>query len=332
MDERGVEARPASQMSRPVDRDLGVVQTGDPGAQASEGQGVETDVALHVKQVCGFEVTDRHPDLGQLTGGEGRRAAEEGLRVVVLVLTMETCELIPERAVEIRGVSVHAFRTHAELLTPAGGDAHPRSMLRSLAPPSVRSLAWGRMSSDARDARPRRGRWSLLRPASLRSAVDDFYGEGHSAILPEERVKDRTALSRLEDEAIREVVRRQIDLGLDVVTDGEFRRWMFLTSFYDAVERFRTDNVVTFQNARGGRAAPRARDRRMPTPRRLAGCAGSSVRDRGRRPYPFKLTFPAASIFVHAFSYEPGIISGYDSLGALVAHARVRVKPDSPDS
>ena len=46
-------------------------------------------------------------------------------------------------------------------------------------------------------------------------------------------------------------VRRQIDLGLDVVTDGEFRRWMFLNSFYDAVEGFRTDNVVTFRNARG---------------------------------------------------------------------------------
>ncbi|HEU4832195.1 MAG TPA: hypothetical protein VFU18_05750, partial [Actinomycetota bacterium] len=32
---------------------------------------------------------------------------------------------------------------------------------------------------------------------------------------------------------------------------GEFRRWMFLNSFYDAVEGFRTDNVVTFRNARG---------------------------------------------------------------------------------
>jgi methionine synthase II (cobalamin-independent) len=28
-------------------------------------------------------------------------------------------------------------------------------------------------------------------------------------------------------------VRRQIDIGLDVVTDGEFRRWMFMNSFYD---------------------------------------------------------------------------------------------------
>ncbi|HYG72817.1 MAG TPA: hypothetical protein VEC15_11125, partial [Actinomycetota bacterium] len=92
---------------------------------------------------------------------------------------------------------------------------------------------------------------SLLRPPALRAAVNAFYEIGHSAVLPEERAKDRTALREREDEAIRQTVRRQIDLGLDVVTDGEFRRWMFLNSFYDAVEGFRTDNVVRFRNRRG---------------------------------------------------------------------------------
>ena len=83
--------------------------------------------------------------------------------------------------------------------------------------------------------------------------MEEFYAEGHSAVLADERRKDRTELRALEDEAILGAVRRQIDLGLDVVTDGEFRRWMFLNSFYDAVEGFRTDNVVTFRNARGPR-------------------------------------------------------------------------------
>ena len=92
---------------------------------------------------------------------------------------------------------------------------------------------------------------SLLRPPSLRSAVEAFYAEGHSAVLPDERGKDRTQLRALEDEAIRDAVRRQVDLGLDVVSDGEFRRWMFLNSFYDAVEGFRTDNIVNFRNVRG---------------------------------------------------------------------------------
>ena len=92
---------------------------------------------------------------------------------------------------------------------------------------------------------------SLLRPPALRRAIEDFYTEGHSAMLDEERGKDRRALRRLEDEAIGEIVRHQVDLGLDVVSDGEFRRWMFLNSFYDAVEGYRTDNVVNFRNARG---------------------------------------------------------------------------------
>ena len=92
---------------------------------------------------------------------------------------------------------------------------------------------------------------SLLRPSALRRAIETFYAEGHSAVLADERRNDRAALTALEDEAIRDVVARQIDLGLDVVSDGEFRRWMFLNSFYDAVDGFRTDNVVNFRNARG---------------------------------------------------------------------------------
>ena len=37
--------------------------------------------------------------------------------------------------------------------------------------------------------------------------------------------------------------------------------------------------------------------------------------------HPFKVTFPAPSIFGHPFSYKPGITSGYDSLEEFVAHA-----------
>ncbi|HKE54004.1 MAG TPA: hypothetical protein VKC55_04470 [Actinomycetota bacterium] len=163
---------------------------------------------------------------------------------------------------------------------------------------------------------------SLLRPSSLRRAVEEFYAEGHSAVQAEEREKDRSALWELEDEAIRDVIRRQIDLGLDVVTDGEFRRWMFLNSFYDAVEGFRTDNVVTFRNAHGQDVPLRVHEivERLhpidsPAAREAAFVAG--VTDG----YPFKVTFPAASIFGHPFSYKQGITSGYESLGAFVEHA-----------
>ena len=148
---------------------------------------------------------------------------------------------------------------------------------------------------------------SLLRPPALRRAIDEYYAQGHSAVLAEERAKDRTALQRLEDEAIREAVRRQIDLGLDVVTDGEFRRWMFMNSFYDAVSGVRTGKAVTFRNDRGREVSlnvheivaplekvdsPAAREATF-----LAEITGG---------YPFKVTFPAASIFHHPFTTVTG--------------------------
>ena len=52
----------------------------------------------------------------------------------------------------------------------------------------------------------------------------------------DERAKDRTRLHELEDEAVRRVVRRQEELGLEVVSDGEFRRLMYFNSFFDAVD------------------------------------------------------------------------------------------------
>jgi 5-methyltetrahydropteroyltriglutamate--homocysteine methyltransferase len=155
------------------------------------------------------------------------------------------------------------------------------------------------------------------------AAVKEFYEGGHSAVLAEERAKDRTALQALEDEAIREAVRRQIDSGLDVVTDGELRRWMFLNSFYDAVEGFRTDNVVHFRNARGEDVPLAvheivARLRKVDSP--AAREAGFLANATGG--YPFKVTFPAASIFGHPFTYKVGVTDrGYGSLEEFVAHA-----------
>ena len=36
-------------------------------------------------------------------------------------------------------------------------------------------------------------------------------------------------------QAVADIVARQVAIGIDVVSDGESRRWMFLNSFYDAV-------------------------------------------------------------------------------------------------
>jgi 5-methyltetrahydropteroyltriglutamate--homocysteine methyltransferase len=164
---------------------------------------------------------------------------------------------------------------------------------------------------------------SLLRPPPLKAAVGAFYQEGHSAVLAEERARDRAALRHLEDQAIREALRRQVDAGLDVVTDGEFRRWMFLNSFYDAVEGFRTDNVVHFRNSLGQdvplavhEIVDRLRPVDSPAAREVAFLAETAGG------YPFKVTFPAASIFGHPFTYKVGITDrGYGSLDEFVAHA-----------
>jgi 5-methyltetrahydropteroyltriglutamate--homocysteine methyltransferase len=163
---------------------------------------------------------------------------------------------------------------------------------------------------------------SLLRPEALRRAVEGFYAPGHSAVLDEERGRDHAALTELENRVIREVVERQIECGLDVVSDGEFRRWMFLNSFYDAVEGFRTDNVVTFRNGHGQPVDLAVHEivdrlRRIDSPAaREAAFMASITR------HPFKVTFPAASIFGHPFTFKRGLTDkGYLDLAEFVAHA-----------
>jgi 5-methyltetrahydropteroyltriglutamate--homocysteine methyltransferase len=69
---------------------------------------------------------------------------------------------------------------------------------------------------------------SLLRPPSLKRAYAD---RDTSKISPEE-------LRRIEDDAIREAVRLQEEIGLDVVSDGEFRRMNFQDSFAASVTGF----------------------------------------------------------------------------------------------
>jgi 5-methyltetrahydropteroyltriglutamate--homocysteine methyltransferase len=164
---------------------------------------------------------------------------------------------------------------------------------------------------------------SLLRPAELRGAIAGFYAEGHSAVLDEERAKDPGALRAAEDRAIREAVRRQVDSGLDVVTDGEFRRWMFMNSFYDAVRGVRTGKAVTFRNERGG--AVRLNVHEIVGRLELVDSPGAreaAFLAETAPGVPFKVTFPAASIFTHPLTTVSGPDhAGYRSLEEFVDHA-----------
>jgi 5-methyltetrahydropteroyltriglutamate--homocysteine methyltransferase len=160
---------------------------------------------------------------------------------------------------------------------------------------------------------------SLLRPRALREAIDAFYERGHSAVLAEEREKDRTVLHELEDAAIREAVRRQIDLGLDVVTDGEFRRWMFLNSFYDAVSGVRTGKTVTFHNGRGEDVELAVHEVVEPLKQVDSPAAREAAfMAEGTGGYPFKVTLPAASIFLHPFTTVTG---AYESVNEFADEA-----------
>jgi 5-methyltetrahydropteroyltriglutamate--homocysteine methyltransferase len=85
---------------------------------------------------------------------------------------------------------------------------------------------------------------SLLRPQSLLKAREE---RARDAISAED-------LRRIEDEAVREVVRRQEDVGLQAVTDGEFRRVDWFMDFkyaIDGIEKLTETVKVPFRSATG---------------------------------------------------------------------------------
>jgi 5-methyltetrahydropteroyltriglutamate--homocysteine methyltransferase len=85
---------------------------------------------------------------------------------------------------------------------------------------------------------------SLLRPPELLAARDDY---GRGAV-------DAQALHAIEDQAIRAVVRMQEDLGLQVATDGDFRRASWQMDFIYALGGIgpASDSIkVEFRNEHG---------------------------------------------------------------------------------
>lgn len=146
---------------------------------------------------------------------------------------------------------------------------------------------------------------SLLRPPELQAAVVER--------------RDAARLGEIADRAIERVVARQIEAGLDVVSDGEFRRWMFLNSFYDAVDGVATDRQqVEFRDASGETVvltvpSIEERLRKVDSPGAREAAFLASVTE-----HPFKVAFPAASIFAHPFGVST---DAYPSVDEFVEHA-----------
>ena len=164
---------------------------------------------------------------------------------------------------------------------------------------------------------------SLLRPARLKSAVESFYADGHRAVLAAEREQDRSELTTIEDEAVDAAIANQIDCGLDIITDGELRRYMFQNSFWDAVEGFSTDrNPVEFRADDGSTITwyvQTIEERLRPAGENPA--AHEAAYMASRISHPFKVTFPAASLFALPFTFKPGINDHvYADLEELVDH------------
>ena len=92
---------------------------------------------------------------------------------------------------------------------------------------------------------------SLLRPKALLDARDRLEGDQYAEVRESRAFAD---LRDEEDKAIRDAVKLQEDVGLQVVTDGEFRRRSWYQDFVLALEgtaiRF-GDSILGFQNEDG---------------------------------------------------------------------------------
>ena len=187
------------------------------------------------------------------------------------------------------------------------------------------STATEKMAPATAPRRPARAEHvgSLLRPPALKRLVEETYEPGHSALLAEERAKDLSALHAAEDEAIRDAVHRQLDIGLDVVSDGEFRRFMFTGSFYDAVDGLGAGTgEVPFTNETGeieyytGLPVVRGELHAIDSPGAKEAAFVASLTD-----HPFKVTFPAASIFWFPLAFVHGVTDkAYPTQAEMVDH------------
>jgi 5-methyltetrahydropteroyltriglutamate--homocysteine methyltransferase len=158
---------------------------------------------------------------------------------------------------------------------------------------------------------------SLLRPADLQQAA-----EAHVQTLGSV-VEGRAELQELTEDRIRQVVRRQESIGLDVVTDGEFGRIMFTDSFYGAVSGFDLTDAKLVWNTDSGEQietpfTPAAVRRLERTGSPLAAEARLLRSMTDRR---FKLTLPAVSIACAPEAHRPDLFGdAYTDADDLADH------------
>jgi 5-methyltetrahydropteroyltriglutamate--homocysteine methyltransferase len=156
---------------------------------------------------------------------------------------------------------------------------------------------------------------SFLRPRSVKDA--------HAAYLQGQLQLE--ALREIEDRAILEVLELQEQVGVDVVSDGEFRRGSWSGDFGDAVDGYNpgVPAVTVFNTARGnnpsGRNGPRPRviAAKLRQKRRLTEHETSFLVSHATS--ACKVTMPAAS-YVLARGYRPDVTDAVYGTRAAALH------------
>ena len=155
---------------------------------------------------------------------------------------------------------------------------------------------------------------SLLRPSELLRARVDF-SAGRL---------DLEGIRAEEDRAILTALGRQRECGLDVLTDGEFRRASFVTGFVEAVEGFveAEARVLPWKGGTGAEAPSRTAlvvEGRLRPLGRIADVEARFMRDRAGG--TFKITLPSPLLFAQA-AFRPDAGDGaYSSRAELIADA-----------
>jgi 5-methyltetrahydropteroyltriglutamate--homocysteine methyltransferase len=127
---------------------------------------------------------------------------------------------------------------------------------------------------------------SLLRPNYLQEAR-----AGH-----ERGELDAVALKRIEDRAVNEAITLQCDAGLEVITDGEMRRYAFYGHLIDCVEGFDKFGgwAIPFRDDKGEKVLLRRPLVVGRLKRRRHLCAEEFAYLRGRTDHPTKVTLISA--------------------------------------
>lgn len=142
---------------------------------------------------------------------------------------------------------------------------------------------------------------SLLRPDAVKEARS-AYQAGRL---------DADALREVEDRAILDALERQRDAGVEVFTDGEFRRTGFQNDLIEAVEGFVTpDEPAVVRVWQGPGGTPTEQGTRQVVGAKLRQVRGLTDNQReflqAHAPGPVKVTIPSPSQFP-AICYQPGV-------------------------